>query len=312
MTPLSGVRISWLIVARNSDLCRDAAIASSRASASWSRERSRSATRLSWSPICCTNDQSCSSRLGCGATICATQTVPAPLSTGIDTMVWPGSPGIGVARGDLRSPGLLGAGLVARWCVERHRSRQLERGERAIRVGERTHAQIGTQVLCSWSNAAARTTASVMVVDRLAASAICCSRSRRWRPPLRRPWLRGRSVMSCAVPPLRIGTPSSSRSTTPLPCIQRTSSSGVTMRPALVVEAVLERLLTTARVHPIAVVGVHVSQEPVVGGLELVRAPARTCDRARRTTTPRRSGRPTSSCRAGRSAGRRRAAARGR
>ena len=27
MTPLSGVRISWLIVARNSDFCRDASIA---------------------------------------------------------------------------------------------------------------------------------------------------------------------------------------------------------------------------------------------------------------------------------------------
>ena len=31
ITPLSGVRISWLIVARNSDFCREAAIASSRA-----------------------------------------------------------------------------------------------------------------------------------------------------------------------------------------------------------------------------------------------------------------------------------------
>ena len=34
MTPFIGVRISWLMVARNSDLCREAAIASSRASAS--------------------------------------------------------------------------------------------------------------------------------------------------------------------------------------------------------------------------------------------------------------------------------------
>ena len=34
MTPLRGVRISWLIVARNSDFCRDASIAASRAAAS--------------------------------------------------------------------------------------------------------------------------------------------------------------------------------------------------------------------------------------------------------------------------------------
>ena len=34
MTPFSGVRISWLMVARNSDLCRDASIAASRACAS--------------------------------------------------------------------------------------------------------------------------------------------------------------------------------------------------------------------------------------------------------------------------------------
>ncbi len=43
--PLSGVRISWLIVARKSDLCCEAVIARSRASASRRRARSRSATR---------------------------------------------------------------------------------------------------------------------------------------------------------------------------------------------------------------------------------------------------------------------------
>ena len=44
ITPFIGVRISWLIVARNSDFSRDASIASSRASASSAALRSRSAT----------------------------------------------------------------------------------------------------------------------------------------------------------------------------------------------------------------------------------------------------------------------------
>ena len=35
ITPFIGVRISWLIMARNSDFSREACIASSRASASW-------------------------------------------------------------------------------------------------------------------------------------------------------------------------------------------------------------------------------------------------------------------------------------
>ena len=50
MTPLSGVRISWLIVARKSDFCREASMASSRACASCAWVRSRSATRASCSP----------------------------------------------------------------------------------------------------------------------------------------------------------------------------------------------------------------------------------------------------------------------
>ena len=57
MTPLSGVRISWLIVARNSDFCREASIASSRAAASSASARSRSATRPSWTATCSTIDR---------------------------------------------------------------------------------------------------------------------------------------------------------------------------------------------------------------------------------------------------------------
>ena len=51
ITPFIGVRISWLIVARNSDFSRDASIASSRASASSAALRSRSATTPSWCAI---------------------------------------------------------------------------------------------------------------------------------------------------------------------------------------------------------------------------------------------------------------------
>ena len=47
ITPLSGVRISWLIVARNSDFWRDASIAASRASARARSACSRSTTRAS-------------------------------------------------------------------------------------------------------------------------------------------------------------------------------------------------------------------------------------------------------------------------
>ena len=54
ITPLRGVRISWLIVARNSDFCRDASMAASRAVASSSSARSRSATRPTWTPTCST------------------------------------------------------------------------------------------------------------------------------------------------------------------------------------------------------------------------------------------------------------------
>ena len=49
ITPLSGVRISWLIVARKSDFWREASIASSRARATSAWARSRSATRASCS-----------------------------------------------------------------------------------------------------------------------------------------------------------------------------------------------------------------------------------------------------------------------
>ena len=56
ITPLSGVRISWLIVARNSDFCRDASIAASRASARARSARSRSATRPSSTATCSTID----------------------------------------------------------------------------------------------------------------------------------------------------------------------------------------------------------------------------------------------------------------
>ena len=51
MTPFIGVRISWLIVARNSDFSREASMAWSRASASSAAARSRSATRPSWVAI---------------------------------------------------------------------------------------------------------------------------------------------------------------------------------------------------------------------------------------------------------------------
>ena len=54
-TPLSGVRISWLTVARKSDFCCEAAIAASRASASESSASSRASTCSScwttWSTI---------------------------------------------------------------------------------------------------------------------------------------------------------------------------------------------------------------------------------------------------------------------
>ena len=54
MTPLRGVRISWLMVARNSDFCREASMAASRAAASSASARSRSATRPSWTATCST------------------------------------------------------------------------------------------------------------------------------------------------------------------------------------------------------------------------------------------------------------------
>ena len=62
ITPLSGVRISWLIVARNSDFCRDASIAASRASARARSARSRSATRPSSTATCSAIDSIISKR----------------------------------------------------------------------------------------------------------------------------------------------------------------------------------------------------------------------------------------------------------
>ena len=51
MMPLSGVRSSWLIVARNSIFCRAAAVAASRASTSSRSVRSRAPTSPSWAPM---------------------------------------------------------------------------------------------------------------------------------------------------------------------------------------------------------------------------------------------------------------------
>ena len=92
MTPFMGVRISWLIVARNSDLRRDASIAWSRASASSAAERSRSATRPSMAAICSMRSRECSSGGYSSPTASTTQTTSSECRIGIATTEWVSSP----------------------------------------------------------------------------------------------------------------------------------------------------------------------------------------------------------------------------
>ena len=54
ITPLSGVRISWLIVARKSDFIREASMAASLARSSSAAVCSRQATSSIWSATCST------------------------------------------------------------------------------------------------------------------------------------------------------------------------------------------------------------------------------------------------------------------
>ncbi len=72
ITPFSGVRISWLMVARKSDFCREASIASSRACATSAAARSRSATRASCSATRSTIDSISSKRHSGGAEVITT------------------------------------------------------------------------------------------------------------------------------------------------------------------------------------------------------------------------------------------------
>ncbi len=93
MTPLSGVRISWLIVARNSDLARDACKASSRASAISSAAQERSATWASMTSICWKMARSAGSgavRASVSAAI--THTSRSPTKTGPATCTSPSGP----------------------------------------------------------------------------------------------------------------------------------------------------------------------------------------------------------------------------
>ena len=88
MTPFIGVRISWLIVARNSDFSREASIAWSRASASSAAARSRSATRPSWVAIWSIRSREVSSGGTSSPMSCTMQAMPPPCRTGNATRLW--------------------------------------------------------------------------------------------------------------------------------------------------------------------------------------------------------------------------------
>ena len=87
MTPFMGVRISWLIVARNSDLRREASMASSRAAASWTALASRWATWLSCADTCSISVCEFSSGGTSSASTWITQVVSPSSSTGRETML---------------------------------------------------------------------------------------------------------------------------------------------------------------------------------------------------------------------------------
>ena len=82
MTPFIGVRISWLIVARNSDFIREASMARSRAAARAAAARSRSATTASWAATWCTRSWAGSESGDSSASTSRTATTSSATRTG--------------------------------------------------------------------------------------------------------------------------------------------------------------------------------------------------------------------------------------
>ena len=117
MTPFMGVRISWLIVARNSDFSREASIAASRAARTSAASRSRVATTPSWSATCAAS-RWCSSPTQGPVSACSTATTRSPASTGRQTRRRAAAPGASYGAG--AGPSLMLA--VRRACSARSSS----------------------------------------------------------------------------------------------------------------------------------------------------------------------------------------------
>ena len=222
MTPFIGVRISWLMVARNSDLSREASMAVSRARASSLATASRWATCPRCCEICPIRVREFPSSGASSTSTSITHVVEPSSSTGSATTLWVVS--------------CPGAGLCSTARDLRHRSASSWSGSGShpraapARVTRRDSpsasqrwAHTARQSVKSGRTVAARSTASSRSLLRLAVAAMACSRCRR-RVASATTWsARTRSVMSWAVPPIRSTEPSGARSTRPSPRTQRCS-----------------------------------------------------------------------------------------
>ena len=210
MTPLSGVRISWLIVARKSDFIREASIAASRARSSSAAVCSRQAT----SAICAAT----------WSTICSI--IACRYSGGAEVMVMTAS---------TSSPSRTGNPIVRR--ESSHVGSRLVSPRRASRSSARSRAgscsapgtTIGTrsapstqkplarsQSSCSSTRSRARSSSSSRLEAALAALATACIKvfCATWSSRANR--VSCISLTSCRVPDIS-SRPSRSRCTTPRP-----------------------------------------------------------------------------------------------